>query len=47
MLLLIAALLTATIAVLTIVAAVIDSRAYDHDVVFYDSSHKSLLDHLL
>lgn len=46
MLLLIAALLT-TVTVLTIVAAYIDSRAYDHDIVIYDSSHKSLLDHLL
>ena len=46
MILLLIALLT-TMAVLTIIAAYTDSRAYDNDIVIYDSSHMSLLDHLL
>ena len=42
-------LLTAitTIALLTALAGKLDSKAYDDDVVLYDSSHLSLTDHLL
>jgi hypothetical protein len=35
------------IALLTYIAGKLDSRAYDDDIVIYDSSHRSLLDHLL
>jgi hypothetical protein len=34
-------------ALLTRLAGYIDGQGYDHDVILYDSSHKSLIDHLL
>ena len=34
-------------ALLTYAAGKLDSRAYDQDVIMYDSSHLSLTDHLL
>ena len=35
------------IALLTYIAGKLDSRVYDDAIVIYDSSHRSLLDHLL